>query len=499
MTNELRRRGPESPGRDTMPRATLRKSESEASFFEESRDWLGRGGLMGFPWAAFPSNLSSILLSVRVYFLSAVWLAVAFQYFVWQLPLLALLLIPDGGATYKRAATIYDAFAQPAVLAVPFSWCGFRVWTASPGELYSVPKTGSAVFMTNHSSRIDWLIGLLVGQTIRPVVRVGFVAEFTTMLMPVFGWSRGLFGDIFLRRTFHRDAGRIKENIKSFHRACVDRILFLAPEGAIVDPGVERDAEYVANCRRFCRDLGRGAMEYVLTPRYKGMQLIALHAPKGIFSVTMTFVCPDAAGKCPVVNPKTHEVSGGYFCTRPLDDPDRIIPDLHTIFRGGLQVFTQIVQCDGDRILDGDRVRDALLDDYERKDALLKAFYTTGKYAPDAELHELPINHARMNGTVVALLSMSAAFLVGVCQWTALEVVRFSTTSFLALFTLHAVTHIYAEQISGASRESLVFETILKALMQWWMGGKLDHGGTSKAKTPKSPPPSPISKTASTL
>ena len=136
-------------------------------------------------------------------------------------------------------------------LAVPFSWCGLRVWTSQPELLATVPLKGSSVFMTNHGSRIDWIIGLLMGQVVSPRVRVGFVAEITTMLMPVFGWSRGLFGDIFLRRTFHRDGPRITRNIESFHAAGVDRVLFLAPEGAIVDPGVPRDSEYIDQCGAF--------------------------------------------------------------------------------------------------------------------------------------------------------------------------------------------------------------------------------------------------------
>ena len=35
--------------------------------------------------------------------------------------------------------------------------------------------------------------------------RVGFVAEVTTALMPIIGWSRYLLGDILLQRAFHKD------------------------------------------------------------------------------------------------------------------------------------------------------------------------------------------------------------------------------------------------------------------------------------------------------
>ena len=162
------------------------------------------------------------------------------------------------------------------------------------------------------------------------------------MLMPIFGWSRGLFGDIFLRRTFHRDGPRILDNIKSFKEAKVDRVIFLAPEGAIVDPGVEKDAEYVQQCSKFMLDHDRRPLKYLLTPRYKGMQLVTTHNPEGIFSVTMAFVCRDKDSV--QVDELTGAARGGCLCSRPLDDPARVIPDLHTIFRGGLHVFTHIVK-----------------------------------------------------------------------------------------------------------------------------------------------------------
>ena len=71
----------------------------------QPRDWLGRGGLMGFPGLAFPSRLAGLALRARVYVLSAVWLSAATLYFLWQLPLLLLLLIPDDGTIYKRTCT----------------------------------------------------------------------------------------------------------------------------------------------------------------------------------------------------------------------------------------------------------------------------------------------------------------------------------------------------------------------------------------------------------
>ena len=136
-----------------------------------------------------------------------------------------------------------------------------------------------------------------------------------------------------------------------------------------------------------------------------------------------------------------------------------------------------------------DGVRDALLDDYARKDALLETFHRTGRYDardPAYAMTCLPVDHLRMNAMLCFLPSLSFAFLVFVAGWTPARVVSFSSTAFLGLFLLHAATHYHAEQISGASRESLVGETLLKMLMQKWMG-KLDHGGASSAAEPAPP------------
>jgi len=45
-------------------------------------------------------------------------------------------------------------------------------------------------------------VGMCGGGKAAP--RVGFVAEVTTGLMPIVGWSRVLFGDILLQRAFHK-------------------------------------------------------------------------------------------------------------------------------------------------------------------------------------------------------------------------------------------------------------------------------------------------------
>ncbi|KAJ8614050.1 hypothetical protein CTAYLR_005841 [Chrysophaeum taylorii] len=454
----------------------------------ETRDWLGRGGLMGLPWIAFPSHLAGMMMRVRVYAMSALWLLIAVQYFAWQLPLTVLLLVPDCGAAYKRASTWFDRLAQPAILAVPYSWCGLRVHTSQYALMTSMAARGNALVMTNHCSRIDWIVGMLLGHVLTPKIRIGFVAEITTMLMPVFGWSRLLFGDVFLRRAFHRDGARIRANVSSFHEAGVDRMMFVAPEGAIVDPGVPKDEDYVKQCRAFARALGREGLKFLLTPRYKGIQLLALHAPDAVFSVTMTFRCRSTVGpKRDVEIDASGKATGGELCTRALDDPRRVVPDLHTIFRGGLHVFCHIHRLHLSPEASSAKVRDSLIADYERKDRLLATFERHGKFDhTDAAyvMSALPIAHARMNFALLVHSALSA-YVVSCFGVDASSLASGLFMAWVVVSLLHAVTHLYAERISGASRESLIFETLLKTLIEF-TAGKLDHGSSSSSSSSSS-------------
>lgn len=461
---------------------------------EDSRDWLGRGGLMGLPWIAFPSHLAGVLTRIKVYALSGLWLLFAAQYFAYQMLLVVFWLLPDGGATYKKANAWFDYLAQPAILATPYSWCGLRVHTSQYDLTKKMGDVGNVLVMTNHCSRVDWLVGLLLGNVVLgPNTRVGFLAEYTKMIMPVFGWSRFLHGDIFLLRTFHRDHKRILDNLRSFHEAKVSRMLFVAPEGAIVDPGVVRDEEYVEQCESFMKSLGRDNLRYLLTPRFKGMQLLSTHAPRSAYSVTMAFRCPshssnddDREESFVSIDAQSGRARGGELCTRRLDDPLRIIPDMHTVFRGGLHVFCHVHRIDMPTDATHHQVRDLLIADYERKDSLLREFETHGRFScdDDYKLTTLPISHIRMNLTLIAhtMLSVQFALMRG---YGLFEITNAALVSWALLSVVHAVTHLYAEKISGASRESIIFETIFKMFMESWLG-KLNHGrGFSSQTTDK--------------
>lgn len=140
--------------------------------------------------------------------LVAVWLVILTQYLVPMLLLMPLALVPRIGTTaYRKLTGWYDAVARLAAMAPPYSWCGCSVYMHGYDAFVDMKSRGNAVMLSTHCSRIDWLIGIFMGVS-RPsdpnVSRIGFVAEATTALMPVIGWSRVLFGDIFVTRAFHK-------------------------------------------------------------------------------------------------------------------------------------------------------------------------------------------------------------------------------------------------------------------------------------------------------
>ena len=225
--------------------------------------------------------------------LTSIWLTMAIMYFVPFLLLLPLALIPGVGTTlYRRAIGQYDHYGRVSLMLIPCSWCLEPIRVSNYDGFRAMKRKGNALLLSTHCSRIDWLIGVYLCCLDAPEeqIRTGFVAEFTTALMPLVGWSRVLFGDILVRRAFHKDQILIEDNIRSFHESKVKRLIFLAPEGFIADPGSLVGDQYIPECEQFMVGMGRKPLTHLLTPRYKGMISFVHHAPTNIGSCTMAFV-----------------------------------------------------------------------------------------------------------------------------------------------------------------------------------------------------------------
>ena len=80
--------------------------------------------------------------------------------------------------------------------------------------------------------------------------------------------------DIFVRRSFKQDEISIRKRIQEFRETGTTLMLFLSPEGMIVDRN-ELGRLYTENCKKFCREQGYPEFDYVLTPRYKGITVLS--------------------------------------------------------------------------------------------------------------------------------------------------------------------------------------------------------------------------------
>jgi len=440
-------------------------------------------------------------LDIVVLFLTALWLFMVFIYVVPLVLLLPLVLVPKiGPILYQKWAGWYDFYGRQMCMCIPFVWCSCRVhWVADSYDSFMECKEmGNSLILSNHSSRIDWLVGIWTGLCGRPPTnkpmqfssspRVNFVAEVTTALLPVIGWSRFLFGDILLQRAFHKDGPRILRNIKRFHDSDIQRCIFLAPEGAIADPGVAEDEAYIRNCQEFMTDMGKEPFRYVLTPRYKGMTTFVTHAPESVASVTMAFI-----EGYPTINAQSGVAEGGNLCTRSLDSPDRKIPDLFTLFTGGLHVFVDFrriqVSTDPKEVdKQGESlIKTQLVEDQAKKDKILEHFEKYRRF-PKVKLGSDVVIMQPTPSTIQTciwlnflqlLFFFGSAFLCSLMfQVTLFEMLLNYRNMFLLFFAINSISYQSGKwAANGISRESLVGETAFKAVVFRLIGRSANQGG----------------------
>ena len=82
----------------------------------------------------------------------------------------------------------------------------------------------------------------------------GCASVSTRRWLPFIGWYRNwVCEDIFVRRSFKQDEKAIRRRIEEFRATDTKLMLFLSPEGMIVDRN-KIGRLYTENCRQFCRD-----------------------------------------------------------------------------------------------------------------------------------------------------------------------------------------------------------------------------------------------------
>lgn len=252
-------------------------------------------------------------------------LNVAFDLFMFGIPLFILRKLGIlSNKIYMNATTALINWTTPTVFFMPMVLSGSKLYCNDVGLLEEC-KSKDSLLLSNHGSRIDWMVGMFVGYSKKLAskscerIRVGFVCEALIQYMPLIGWYRKIVADdIFVSRSFKQDSTTIQSNIQEFHNANERRMLFLSPEGVVVDFG-QKDVGYIYSCRKFCLDQGYQPFDYVLTPRYKGSMCLLQQVQK-------------CSG--PVVSVCIAYVRDGKLLNCRLLSPDRIVADIYTLNQG---------------------------------------------------------------------------------------------------------------------------------------------------------------------
>lgn len=252
--------------------------------------------------------------------------------------------------------------------------------------------------------------------------------------------------DIFVWRSFGRDESTIKQNISEFKTFEVHRMLFLSPEGVIVDHG-EQDKRYIKECREFSLQNGMKPFEYVLTPRYKGTNCL-LAQGKTVISICLVFIRNNKLLNCKL-----------------LSEDERVVPDIYDLTQGiggeAVDVYIHLRKIEvSDDSFDAKSV---LFREYAWKDQVLKAWEEKlAKPSVSADRND-NFTQLRINKKEVLLSQIAhVLFIGGVSVY--FERVGLLLKAIGLTFLLVSFTHSFG-CVFESSKESVPFETGIKAML----------------------------------
>jgi hypothetical protein len=357
---------------------------------------------------------------------------------------------------YLALTTAIINWTTPIVYGIPMVLSGSKVY-CNDIDILLESKSNNSLLLANHGSRIDWMVGMFVGyatylaETSCERIRVGFVCEALIQFMPLIGWYRKLVcQDIFVWRSFQVDAPTIKQNIEDFHSVDERRMLFLSPEGIVVDFGT-KDMEYIHACRQFCIEQNYEPFDYVLTPRYKG---------------SMSLLQQVEGCRGPVVSICVAYVRNGKLLNCSLLSPDRIVPDIITLNSGiggsPVNIFIHLKRMNIAQDMKDPKT--FMMENYKEKNHLLMEWDKQTK-AGTSGSDEWMSKYSEITGSksecIVHQLSHAALM---ICVALITDRIYTLVTTFCVLFGLVSGFHTLGLILNSTSMESVPFETGIKSM-----------------------------------
>ena len=250
-----------------------------------------------------------------------------------------------------------------------------------------------------------------------------------------------------------QDAPTIASNIQHFHSSDEHRMLFLSPEGVVVDFG-PKDIEYIRACRQFCTDQGYEPFDYVLTPRYKGSMSLLQQVQGGQKTGPVISVC-------------IAYVRNGKLLNCSLLSPDRMVPDIYTLNQGiggsPVDIFIHLKRMALSQDITNPKA--FMMENYKEKNDILKEWdrqISAGTADSDAWKSQFTaIESNRLECILYQIghaVLMTAAASIFNCTQIYYQV-------FACLFFLVAGCHTLGWVLNYPSMESVPFETAIKAVL----------------------------------
>lgn len=343
-------------------------------------------------------------------------------------------------------------FIIPAFLA-PISWNNFSIYITKNIENLKNDNSNK-IIMSNHASRIDWIACLWYGYCSKKR-KINYICESPHKYLPIVGWFRNLCEDIFVNRSFDKDKNNIISNINSFKYTKTKRDIVFCPEGIILDNNAYDD-NILKDCNEFCKKNNFKEFSYVLTPRYKGLSCLIDKDIK-YYSLTFAYVKNNKLMNC------------------ELKNKNRKVPDLIDILKDKIElyVYWDEIKFNLKKIKNQDDlnklVKKKLFNSYKKHDKYLKNFdkhfkkYNVMEFYKDQKIKE-PFNEipceTKMKSLYFFMIFISFYFYIK--KYVSENAFK---KSILFIFFTILFSHSCGKYISGYSRESIPFETLLKAII----------------------------------
>lgn len=383
-------------------------------------------------------NIYDILLTTKAYILLTIFLIVITIGFIIQILIYPIFFI---NKKFYRILTCYLLNIITSASLAPVVWNNFNMYS-NKALLDSKTFNTNNIYMSNHGGRIDWILSSLFS-SVGKYKKLNYIAEATCKYLPLLGWYRNLCEDIYVSRSFNKDGNIIKSNLNSFLNDNIYRDIYFSPEGVIADKN-NYDVSMILDCNNFCKKNNFKPFKYVLTPRYKGLQTI-LNSNNKYYISTVAYFKDNKLMNC------------------KLNDSTREVPDLITLFKYNLDVYIYVKEIKIKENISNEKLKKKLLKIYKKHDKYLKnmdknkeLFYNQRKTDPFIKFTN---DVKKKNLYLFFILFILFIF----CN--RFKLIKYLNKFTKNLFLIVSINHLISKYISGYSRESLPFETSLKAIL----------------------------------